>query len=301
MEWLEQQTDVSGDHETADTAALKLLETIKINHIKRSSTLDTKFSVSQSTSFIAVASPYAKPSLSVIFPGTDKPPLIMSRDNRYISPFFVTISDKEYLAVSSRDGIHLWNLEKNALSVAYNFKEEREWHLCVIDQRTIACAARESASDGFSKIYVLNTDTEKFSLSSTLQLKIEGITDISYVKTTDGTSCLLLYTRYRPIQCVEMVGGRVRWQVDKQQMGEFFYPWSVCTDGSTVFVTDAVQIQLHLLSVEDGSVLTPINLRPFGIRFPSCVRVQGENVYLGHLDEARDTNCISKFTQPTAI
>ena len=109
----------------------------------------------------------------------------------------------------------------------------------MIDERTVACVAEGSSSDGSHKIYILNTDSEKFTLSSTLLLKVAGdITDMCHVRTTDGTPCLLLSSPFSGvfIQCVEMVGGKVRWQLDKQQMVELFCPWSICTDGSTVFV-----------------------------------------------------------------
>ena len=66
-------------------------------------------------------------------------------------------------------------------------------------------------------------------------------------------------------------------------------------------VTDPVQHQLHLLSVEDGSELTSFNLYPFGLRDPSCVRLLGEHLYVGHVNEKGDTYCITKFTKPTEV
>ena len=92
----------------------------------------------------------------------------------------------------------------------------------------------------------------------------------------------------------------MRWQVDTQQMGRSFVPFSICTDGSTVFVANASQDVLHLLSVEDGSVITSINLYPFGLRFPCCVRLRGDHLFVGHMTIER-TYCVSKFTKPTAV
>ena len=118
MEWLEQQPDTTTEPETGDIAPpMNLQQTIKVNHIvksagDRSSSLYTKFAVSESSGSIGIASADTRPSLSVIYPDTDKPPLILSRDNRFISPFFVKISDHEYLAAASEDHIHLWNLTK---------------------------------------------------------------------------------------------------------------------------------------------------------------------------------------------
>ena len=124
------------------------------------------------------------------------------------------------------------------------------------------------------------------------------INDVCYVKTSDGTSCLLLsIPGNRNVQSVEIVGSKMHWLLDKQQIGGSFLPWSICTDGSTVFVANLdPAVLLHLLSVEDGSVLTSISLRPFGFRILSCVRLQGEHLFLGHKNEER-AYCISKFTK----
>ena len=92
----------------------------------------------------------------------------------------------------------------------------------------------------------------------------------------------------------------MRWQVDTQQMGRSFVPFSICTDGSTVFVANASQDVLHLLSVEDGSVLTSINLSPSGFHFPSCVRLRGDHLFVGHMNK-EGTYCVSKFAKPTAV
>ena len=168
---------------------MSLQQTLKVNHIvksagDRSSSLNTGFAVSESSGSIGIASADARPSLSVVYPGTDRPPVVLSRDNRYISPFFVKISDQEHLAAASEDQIHIWNLARNTSSVAYKFKESGHWHLCVIDERTVACVAEHSSSGHhLSKIYILNTDLEKFSLNSTIRMKADGtITGICYVK-----------------------------------------------------------------------------------------------------------------------
>ena len=291
------EPDPSTEPEMADTSALDLLETIKVLS-GRHDPLFTKLSISQLSGCIGIASSELEPILSIMYPGTDTPPLILSRDDQIMSTLFVTISDKEYLAASFKNSIRLWNPATNTSSVVYQFKEEKDWLLCVIDERTIACVAKESLSDRLSKIYILNTDSEKFTLSGMLQVKAGlEITDICYVKTSDGTSCLILsFPSNKLIKRIEIVGGRVRWQVDQQQMGESFLPWSICTDGSTVFVADPLSVVLHLLSVQDGLVLMSIRLH----QYPSCVRLHGEHLYIGH--ENRDGKyCISKFTKPVAI
>ena len=302
MEWLEQQPDLTAEHHTSGASVPNFIEMIKVSHISNAAYADdTRFSVSECSGSVGIASWTEKPSLSVMYPGTDKNPLILSVKDRYTSALFIAISDQEYLAAATRNDIRVWNLEKSTSNVAFKFNERKVWRLCVIDKRTIACVAEKQSSDGFSKIYILNTDSEKFTLSGTILLKVGGkITDMCYLKTTDNTSCLLLNcSSIMVVKCVEIVGGKVRWQVDEQQIGRHSLLSSICTDGSTVFVTDPLHCLLHLLSVEDGSVVTSINLGLFGLSIPTCVRLQGEYLYVGHENKTLDTYCISKFAKPS--
>ena len=170
MEWLKRQSE----SEPKDTSGLTLLNKMKINHIEQgrgTSSLHTKFVVSEESESIGIASPQAKPTLSVMYPGTDKPPAISPREDGYTSALFLTISDKEYLVAASVDQIHLWNPAKNTSSVVYQLKEQKDWHLCAIDERSVACVAEQPGLDGYSKIYTLNTGPEKFNLSSTLRVE----------------------------------------------------------------------------------------------------------------------------------
>ena len=301
LEWLDKQPDLTAEDRTSDTSALNRHEVIEVSYFKDTAdSLGTTFFVSEFSGSIGIASTESKPTLSVIYPGTDKPPLIFPGKDKYTTALFITMLNQEYLAAATRDNIGLWNLEKNTSSVAFKFNEKGLWRMGVIDDRTIACVVDLPPSDGFSKIYILNMDSEKFTLSGIILLKVGlRIRDMCYVKTTDGTPCLLLNSRNCVIQCVEIVGGKVRWQVEKKQKVGNFFPWSLCTDGSIVFVTDPVQHLLHLLSVEDGTVATSVSLRPFGIDLPTRVRLQGEHLYVGHMNEKFDTYCISKFTKPS--
>ena len=304
MEWLKQQPDTSRQTGTGDTSVLNLLETLQAKHIviePIGSSLFTTFALSQQSGSIGITSDGAKPSSSVMYPGTDKPPLILSKDNQYRSALFITIADQEFLASASMDNIRLWNPVHNTSKVVY--KSEEIGRLCVIDERTVAWVAEFPSSNDLIHIHILNTDAEMWTLSSTLSVKAtDSVSDISHVKTSDGTACFLLSFRLNGvIQFIEMVGGRVRWQVDNQQIDGSFRSWSICTDCSTVFVVDPVQNRLHLLSVEDGSVLRSINLRPLGIDYPGCVRLQGERLYIGHMNDKCDAYCISKFIKPTDV
>ena len=72
------------------------------------------------------------------------------------------------------------------------------------------------------------------------------------------------------------------------------------TDGNIVFVVTHQWAKLYLLSVGDGSVVTSVNLHSFGIDLPSCVRIHGEYLFVGHEDD-KGAYCISKFTKPTKL
>ena len=301
LEWLGQQCELGADSQMRDTSTLTLLETTNADHVELSELfgLGIKFTISELSGTIGITSPEDKPSLSIMYSDTDQPPLVLFRDDQYHSALFTTISGQEYLATTSGGGIRLWNLADNTSRVAYRGKTQNMFFLCVIEERTVACVVEDYSSNGFPRICILKTDAETWNLSSTHLMNVKDVAyDISYAKTTDDTPCcLLIYPISNLVQAVELVGGKVRWQVDKQQMGESFVPSSICTDGSTVFVADLVD-QLHLLSV-DGSVLTSINLSPFGLRLPSCVCLRGDHLFVGHLNEKEDTYCISKFTKPT--
>ena len=279
MEWLKRQPDLLTYSEMGDTSALNLIETIKVNHIEIDQIFGggffTKFTVSKSSGAIGIASRRDKPSLSIMYPGSDKPPLVLSRKDEYGSALFITISGQEYLAAASRDDICLWNLENNSSNVVYKFNEQKDWHLCLIDETTVASVAQYTSSDGFNSIYILKTDDDMWTLSSTHLVKMNAsVVEMYCMKTTDGTPCLLLsFPVNKLIQCLELVGGKIRWQVDEEQTGEAFVPWSICTDGSTVLAADAFQNRLHLMSVNDGSFLSSINLSPFGVLLPGCVRL----------------------------
>ena len=90
MEWLKQQPDTTSQPEMGDTSALILLERLQVKHIATEHldiNLFTSFTMSLSGS-IGIKCKYMKPSL-VMYPGTNKPPLILSRDDQYTSVLFV--------------------------------------------------------------------------------------------------------------------------------------------------------------------------------------------------------------------
>ena len=95
---------------------------------------------------------------------------------------------------------------------------------------------------------------------------------------------------------VEMVGGKTRWVVGKEQMGEKFDPWSICTDeNNTVYVADFHQQAIHLLSAEDGSVIRSIDARHYGMWNPVAVRIHHQHLYVEHYRSPGYKYVISKF------
>ena len=154
------------------------------------------------------------------------------------------------------------------------------------------------------------TKAEKYSSSRRVQetgilLKLwkyvhQIIWDVFYTTMRDGKACLLLCVPYDyRIMAIVMDGGKTRWEVGKKQMGEIFNPWSICTDGTkdnhTIYVADHDQNLIHLLSEEDGSAITSIDLHRHGILHPFTVRVHDEYLYVEHYKNPGDKNLITKF------
>ena len=56
-------------------------------------------------------------------------------------------------------------------------------------------------------------------------------------------------------------------------------------------------LNLHILSREDGSLISTINLKQYGVLNSSCLLVQDEHICLRHTDEIGDKYQKSKFSQ----
>ena len=269
MDWLKHQRHSLTHTEAEGASTLTLHETVEVSHIAPSSinvALKVRLSVSETSGSVGIAFGRARPSLSIVYPGTDKHPLILSTDKGYVSTVFISVSDKEYLAAVCKGGVYSWDTEKGTSSLAYKFDKpaHSKMSLCVIDKTTVACGEIHQSAEAFCKIYVLNTERKRWKLRGTVLVEAKDkITDMCYMKTADGTSCLVTVDGNQ-VQVVEMIGGKVRWRIVQQQMGKRFHPWSICTDGTTVFAADPTQFQLHLLSVEDGVVCqsTSVRLHP---------------------------------------
>ena len=300
--WLSHQHDVrSGD----DVQPWKLVATWNVDHVQLGSNFyaTNKFSVSESGG-IAISC-NEKPSLSVMYPDTDKEPIILSNDTIYRSATFVNISGKEYLATAcNEDGcLYLWDTESNTPKNVFDpmLPEDQQYknmNTCKLRDNIVGYGEANVSPDGSRRVFILKTDTEKITLSSTLRLFTPDIIlDMCYTEVDGGTPCVPLCAPLtQKIIAVEMVGGKTRWEVGKEEMGEKFLPCSICTDDDNkVYVADCNQDMIHLLSAEEGSVVTSINLLHYRIVSPFAVRFQDQCIYVEHLYMPGKKYAISKF------
>ena len=296
---LQQRQEFHGDADEHE--ALKLLETRDLTHIR--GTVYANQFVASDAGAITIAS-YGKPSLSVIYPDVSKPPRVLSNEKDNGSLIWMKIDDKEFIAVVWKDSsIRLWDVEKATSEVVYKMDSNEHKHtsLCSIDDRTVAYGGAYPSEDDINNIHILNTDTKPWSLGNVLMVEgVKVILDMCHLVADDDTHCLLLCCPYEHrVQAVELIGGRVRWRTDKQQMGEETLPWSICTDqvSGVVYVADNHLHKLHLLASEDGSVLTSVNLLRYDIVSPSCVSFSDGDVFVGHVDKNWKISQISRFVK----
>ena len=240
------------------------------------------------------------PSMSVRYPGTGKPSVTLSDDKEFWSAVFIRNDPNLLAATCSHDNsIHLWDVEKGASKVVYQFQsnvEERKI-LCLIDDKTVACRDVGRPADGVHQLEILSTTTEPWSLKTTVHISsVKDIYNMCYMQTVDGTACLLLCSpRDHFVQAVEMIGGHVRWVSGKQQQME--RPLSVCIDAAnTVYVSDFTENKLFFLNSEDGAIFSYVNLAQYDFLRPFCLCVHDEHLYVGHLDKKEENPRISKFT-----
>ena len=147
---------------------------------------------------------------------------------------------------------------------------------------------------------IFKTDKEEWTLSGTLRLFVENnIWAMCHTKLADGTSCLLLCLPWaQRVTTVEMIGGRTRWNVGKEQMGEKFKLWSICTDDDNrsiiIYVADFAQRMIQILSVADGTVINRFNHEIFHTYSLFTVRFYNQHLYVEHKN-AKSSYSISKF------
>ena len=303
-QWLSQQHQVKAGN--GDDEPLKLVDTWSLDHVETRE--DNKFnpgnSFSISESGMFGISCMENPSLSVMYPGTDTP--VLSKGKIYRSTAFVQVSGKEYLAASYIDDgcLYLWDIESKTSKKVFDPKLPSEqfykvMNIFKINDNTIGYGEEQTSPDGSRRIFILKTDTEELTLSSTLRLFTHNIiSDICYTEVEGGTPCLLLCMPLaQRIMAVEMIGGKTRWEAGKEEMGEKFEPYSICTDqNNCAYVADFGQYKIHLLSTSDGSTLKLFKPENFGVWNIFAVRFQDQHLYVEH--KIHDSKyAISKFKE----
>ena len=292
-EWLKREPSAAGDNQ-----GLTVVERWNLDHLPHEDKSFATFAVADSgnigISFAIEVGGCKDGSLSVMYPLRDTKPHFLSPSSKtiyYWNPVFITKNNKEYLAAYMTDlSIQLWDIETHTSTTVSKIKSKVTdlKNLCVIDGDTVACADMSPSPDGKCKIHILDTSTEEWSTRSTLVLPTgKGhIYDMCYMKTFDGTRCLLLCCpRDKYVHAVEMGGGKTRWKTAREQIGEDWEPWSITTDkDSMIYVADQNQHKLLVLSADDGAVMDIINLRQHDIVAPFCVRMNEGSIYISHRD-----------------
>ena len=235
-----------------------------------------------------------KGSLSVIEPNTPNFRIVFnySAETLFCNPIVIKQAGKELIATCTGRVdtiIHTWDLEKFRPTTVYHSWLTGHHLLCVIDNITVVCVAPTPFPDGTHRCQTLDTSVTPWELKAVLILPIESslVTDVSYLKTTDGTSCLLLSTLGEvSVWAVDMLTGRTKWKTSWHNA----YPVSICNDSDKkIYVADYRLDKVKVLSEEDGTVTDSISLRQYEIFAPHCIRIHDNFVYLAH-KHLKETN-----------
>ena len=243
-----------------------------------------------------------------MYPKKDKSTVFLSTSRVYRAATFVKVSGKEYLAAACIDDgcLYLLDIEsKTSKTLKKVFDPKlpseqpyKDMNIFNINENTIGYGEVCISPGGSRRVFILKTDTEKLILSSTLMIFTpRNILEMCYTEVEGGTPCLLLCVPWaNQIMSVEMIGGKTRWKVGNQQMGEKFKPWSVCTDeDNTIYVADFKQNMIHLLLAEDGSFIRSIDTRHYGMWNLVVIRIHHQHLYVEHNTDPNDKYAISKF------
>ena len=281
-------------------------------HLKQLKDSGLMFSVGESGS-ISILFVRTRPNqntLSVLCPTKSTSPITLaSGDARFSDiPVFIKQFDREYVAVHcfTDTSIYLWDTVNHTSRVVYQEGSGRgkSMILCVKDNETVVLGEHISR-DGVHNVYLLNTSKEQWSLRGTLRLQtgLVNIADMCYVQMADGTACLVLCNSLGPtgsVVAIEIVGGKIRWRLGVEQIGEGFFPCSVCIDDDhNIYASDVEQQKVYMLSSEDGSVIsTVLNARQHGVVYPLCIKIQDDHLYVAHVNNLKERKwVISKFAR----
>ena len=240
-----------------------------------------------------------------MYPDTDQPPVALGLNEIYRSATFLKIKDKEYLAAACmEDGcLYLWDIESKISKKVFDpmFPKDKLYksmNIFKLRENAVGYGEMFASSDGCNRVFILKTDTNPWTLTATLRLFTPNrIYDTCYAEMDGGVPCLSLCVPFNNrVMAVEMISGRSRWEVGKEELGEEFFPWGICTDyNDNVYVADFNQNMIHLLSADDGSVITSITLQHYGIVGSFAVRFHDQCLYVEHHRHSGRRYAVSKF------
>lgn len=154
-------------------------------------------------------------------------------------------------------------------------------------------------SESVHSVFILNTESEPWQLSNTLRLKGLGSVQGMCYTEIDGAACLVLCCpEDHVVQAVEMIGGRIRWKIDEETLGEGFDPASLAVDKGNVYVADCFGTRLYKVDANTGAVISSIHLFQFcGFQLPHCVRVNDGFIYVRCIEFKTQNLIIAEFTE----
>ena len=291
--WLSQQEESDTTGLEGINKSLQLVKQWTLDHVQPDTEYvhaTNRFAISESGA-IGISCEES-PSLSVMYPETDKPLDILSNDKTYRSATFIKISKKEYLAVASdKDGcLYLWDIESKTPRKVFDpklpiEKKVKKKIICKTDNSTIGYGEVSPLLDGSRRIFILKTDKEdEWTVCGTLKIFTpHDVRDMCHTEMVDGTRSLLFCIPHKHhIMAVEMVDGTTSWEVGKEHMGEKFKPCSICTEQKDcAYVADYEQHKIHLLSAVDGTVMKQFDVGGYyGILYIFTVRCHDQYLYV---------------------
>ena len=168
--WLYQQDASDTTKSSGKDQTIELLKRWELDHIEavpRVLSTSNRFAVSEMGA-IGISCNKESPSLSVMYPDTDKVPVILSNDTIYHSAIFVKLKGEEHLAAACDvDGcLHLWDIESRTYRNVFDpklptNKPRKEMNICKIDDSTIGYGEGRPSLDGSRRVFILKTDTEE--------------------------------------------------------------------------------------------------------------------------------------------
>ena len=170
--WLAEQLESGIINPEGRDQSFELVGTWTLDHIQpdiKYVKAENRFTVSESGA-IGISCEES-PSLSVRYPDTDKPPVVLSDKKVLRSATFLEVSGKEYLAAACIDDgcLYLWDTEskmsKKIFDPKLSTEDFKEMTIFKIDESTIGYGEVHAAPDYSRRVFILKMDTEELMLT----------------------------------------------------------------------------------------------------------------------------------------